>query len=366
MPYCPSNELCHIPGYMDKTQTPQMVLFTYSGPLNIMTRTWLEKIFPKTFTNPNGCPIAITTFVITQEEDPCSVRLVHARGHEIALSGMTRTSRVDNWNEKKWNDSIIVQLKTVSNTSMIDEADLAGVRAQNFYPGNNSQFLLLNKNSFVYDSSLLVQQFKDVDDTVGYYWPFEMKKKVLDRLTCLDRCPNDTFDGLWEIPGSRLFTSEHDKLGCIYLDQCFEGVPSADGVYNLLKYNLDQTASQQRAPLQINIRDRHLSSLELTAGIQRFISSAQQKDTWFVTMRELIQWVKHPIAKNHLKKGFWNCRFTENVKCTEQSDNSTIKKVTFAAVINVQNIWIWQTVFLVVFYIVIYRYDKYMQEKKKK
>ena len=50
----------------------------------------------------------------------------------------------------------------------------------------------------------------------------------------------------------------------------------------------------------------------------------------------------------------------------QKLNNSTIKKVTFAAVINVHDILIWQTVFLVVFYIVIYRYDKYMQENKKK
>ncbi|KAK2149140.1 hypothetical protein LSH36_465g02063 [Paralvinella palmiformis] len=102
-------------------------------------------------------------------------------------------------------------------------------------------------------------------------------------------------------------------------------------------------------------------------GIQAFISYTYTKnDVWLITMKDMMQWVKNPIENSHLTKGYWICQFNDKIKCSEQTSNSTTKKVTFAAIINVDQIWIWQTAFLVVLYIVIYRYDKYMQEKKKK
>lgn len=278
----------------------------------------MEEIFPKTFPNANGCPIDITLFAISQDVDPCSLRKLHARGHEVALSGLRHTSRVDNWNSQRWNYSIFTQHRNLANTSHIDQADIVGMRAQGFHPGNNSQFQMLNVNGFVYDSSLLVNQSKFNSIPRAHFWPFKMTDEILDDLDCQDKCPNDTYEGLWEVPGSRLFLNNEDKLGCPFLDQCFEGSLSSKNVVDLLNYNFDEVYKDNRAPFQINLRERHLGSTEMKQGIQAFISSIyKNKDVWFITMKDMMQWVKNPIENSHLTKGYWICQFNDKIKCSE-------------------------------------------------
>ena len=71
--YCAGSK---IPNRLDPENTPQMIIFSFNGPVTTEGGDFLMDIFNRKRKNPNGCPIRMTMFVSDSKEgtDYCTVR----------------------------------------------------------------------------------------------------------------------------------------------------------------------------------------------------------------------------------------------------------------------------------------------------
>jgi len=66
-------------------QTPQMVVMTFDGAVNVNNIQHYTRVFQANRTNPNGCPIRGTFFISHEYADYANIQRLHYDGHEIAV-----------------------------------------------------------------------------------------------------------------------------------------------------------------------------------------------------------------------------------------------------------------------------------------
>eukprot|EP00914_Ancora_sagittata_P030147 GHVO01059981.1.p1 GENE.GHVO01059981.1~~GHVO01059981.1.p1 ORF type:complete len:122 (-),score=8.90 GHVO01059981.1:115-480(-) len=119
--------------------------------------------------------------------------------------------------------------------------------------------------------------------------------------------------------------------------------------------------------LQINFRREALQDYELRQGLKLFVEWLNRKnDVWLVTHQEAIEWMKAPIQTTEARD-LSNCRILRqyNQGCTMLAKKTSLM-APFAAILKTQYLWTYQSLFLIISYFVILKYDKFIQQKKKK
>ena len=88
-------------------------------------------------------------------------------------------------------------------------------------------------------------------------------------------------------------------------------------------------------------------------------------DVWMVTHQEAIDWIKYPV-KNDEAHGLSQCKSRIfNVDCVMIA-NDTAPMPPFANVLTTKYLWLYQSLFLVISYLVVVKYDRFKQKQKKK
>lgn len=64
-------------------QTPQIILLTFDGAVNLNNYEHYKRVFTSTRKNPNGCPIRGTFFISHEYCDYNMVQQLAHEGHEI-------------------------------------------------------------------------------------------------------------------------------------------------------------------------------------------------------------------------------------------------------------------------------------------
>ena len=286
-------------------------------------RESITDIFPDTLMNPNGCPVGITLFIVSQGSDDCSVHKLYVRGHEVALSGLNRTSQVDSWGVDKWSDSILGQQVQLAVKSNIDFADMTGMRAQRLRPGGDAQFEMLSSNALVYDSSLLAGPSAEKAFQNPYLWPFTLNRtlKELD-IPCKNlECPTKSYPNIWEVPVTALVgTRAGNARLCTYLDDCLSDYTRASQVTDLLKRHFLFSYQGNRAPFMINLQPRTMGMDIAVDGVKDFIKYLlTMENTWFLNIPETLEWVQNPTSQQVIMdRGFWDCPHRVYVTCSEK------------------------------------------------
>lgn len=79
-----------IPGRLEPTQTPQMILLTFDDAINFENFDFFtNKLFTANRKNPNGCPIRATFYVSHQFTNYQQVQKMWNDGHEVAVHSIT-------------------------------------------------------------------------------------------------------------------------------------------------------------------------------------------------------------------------------------------------------------------------------------
>ncbi|KAL4440382.1 hypothetical protein ABPG75_003383 [Micractinium tetrahymenae] len=122
----------------------------------------------------------------------------------------------------------------------------------------------------------------------------------------------ERWPGLWEVPLWVLQTSNY-PMDAYAMD------PGGD-VFQLLKINFDAAYSGNRAPIPIYMHKPWMVEDSNQKYVQQFMDYALQKgDVWFVTMHQLIDWMRNPIPKSEMKDKF-------NVGCQAGGSNAVNTK----------------------------------------
>lgn len=85
-----SRDGTRIPGDLERSQVPQMVLITFDDAVN--TENWelyTRELFTDEHKNPNGCPIKATFYLSHQYTNYQQVQRLWNDGHEVAVHSIT-------------------------------------------------------------------------------------------------------------------------------------------------------------------------------------------------------------------------------------------------------------------------------------
>lgn len=352
--FCQKNQET-IPGGMETRHTPQIITFTYTGPITDTIRKQIADIFPTKRKNPNGCSMALTLFVSGTFSDACTVHEMYTRGHEIAIQSKD-LSHPAKWSAAKWTSQVADYRYNLSKKAYIPFDHIQGMRAPMNEPGGDDQFEMLMKEDFMYDSTL---KAGPADLNSLQVWPFTLEEPF-EHASCLSvKCPDKAYPALWVLPSLKLATSESS---CTYLDECVADFATSEEIFNLLVTNLLRNYKYNRAPFQVNLLETTFVSDIRKQALKDFLDwVSNADDTWVLTMQEMLSWIRTPV-RNDNAQGFvaWDCpNRNYHRRCREESDKEK-KSVTYSDFIDVDNLVIWQYVLLSVGYLIVLRYDRWL------
>ena len=89
----------------------------------------------------------------------------------------------------------------------------------------------------------------------------------------------------------------------MYVDTCFFNPTTAQQTFEMLKVNFLKHYEESRSPLGINIKNwLHLHYQANYNGLRAFVNwLTRQEDTYIVSIKEMLEWIKHPVTANVMK-----------------------------------------------------------------
>lgn len=290
--HCPSSSVAGVSG-----KPPQFVIITVDDALGDIAYDLTEQVIGQGHTNPNGSPLPFTYFVSNNYSNYHKVQQRHAQGHEIAVHTMTHSTS-EYTSHDEWRAEIIGSRKHLSELAQIPMDDLVGFRAPYLMYSDESMNVLYDQG-FLYDSSI-GEWVKDLTvDGGSYIWPYTFD--VLGAQACyVGSCPEQPYPGLWEVPIWSML--DGNDAHWANMD------PEAD-YYTMLyfmKLNFDRRYASNRAPLGIYLHAPWFEVESNVNALNDFIRyAAEKQNVWFVTTRQLVEWMKDPVPAEQMATWPW-------------------------------------------------------------
>ncbi|TRY74589.1 hypothetical protein TCAL_01640 [Tigriopus californicus] len=282
-----------VPGGMDPSDVPQMVIITFDDAVN--DENWdlyQEKLFPPGKKNPNGCPIHGTFFISHEYSNYAMVNKLWNQGHEIAVHSITHRSP-ENWWDKNatiedWFDEMVGQANIINRFGGVRMEDIRGVRVPFLRPGWNKQFLMMKEFGFVYDASIPAPLS---DPPI---WPYTLDFKIPHKCISNRMCPSRSFPGIWEMPLNQLVFEEYS---CAMVDSC-PPYFDQDEIYEILMTNFNRHYNSNRAPLGLYFHTTWFKDKKNRRAFRKFLDQmVSRNDVWVVNNYEAIQWMQSPTPQ---------------------------------------------------------------------
>jgi hypothetical protein len=152
---------------------------------------------------------------------------------------------------------------------------------------------MLQNNSFLYDTSHAMES--SLDNRV---WPFSMDASVPD-LNCgpgtFRECgPEESYPGMWQIPVWVLKSTDGQAF-TMDPGQATAGNGEERDPFEVLKTAFDASYAGNRAPLPFYIHVAWFENNRSEAGSQFIQYATSKPDVYFVTFRQLVEWMKDPV-----------------------------------------------------------------------
>jgi len=300
--YC-SKDGTLIPHRLDPSKTPQMILLTFDGAVNVNNYDNYQKIFIANRTNPNGCPIRGTFFISHEYGNYEHIQRLHYEGHEIAVETISTEKGLESQGYDRWSQEMVGMREIIGKFSNISGEDIIGMRAPYLKPGRNAQYEVLQDFNFVWDSSVGVPPIRVP------VWPYTLDYKIAHECKA-GTCPTRSFPGVWEFPLNAHFIESFEGGHCPYMDQCVLFNHDSDNILEWLQEDFKRHYDQNRAPYMMPFHTTWFQSVELEKGLHKFIDWARgQPNVWFVTATQALLWITEPKPAETLNAFEpWDCK----------------------------------------------------------
>lgn len=287
-----------IPGDLLPSQTPQMILITFSGAVNEENLRIYDQIFKDTTKNKgNDCTAKGTFFVSHAFTNYSAVLDLHRRGHEIAVGSITNNNEKNYWSnltaadyEAEFDGARLITEKFAN----ISQGEILGMRVPQARVGGNEQFSMMIDWGFLYDSSLAAPRGRLP------LWPYTLQHRMPHKCLGTDQnCPTRNFTA-WEMVLNELDRRDDPEFsealtGCHLVDQC-ANIVDPKQFRNFLEINLAHHYNTNRAPLGLHFTAPYF--LTRKSFLREFSSwvadVAARGDFYFVTMLQAISWMEAP------------------------------------------------------------------------
>ncbi|XP_071519200.1 chitin deacetylase 1-like isoform X2 [Panulirus ornatus] len=293
-----------IPHNMDPQDIPQMITITFDDAVNNNNMDLYDRIFRDRL-NRNGCNIKATFFVSHKYTNYSAVQELHRLGHEIAVHSISHNDSESFWtnaSEDEWAQEMAGARVIAETFANITDNSVIGVRAPYLRVGGNNQFKMMEKNAFLYDSTITAPLQNPP------LWPYTLYYRMPH--TChgnLQHCPTRSF-AVWEMVMNELDRRENPNIdselpGCAMVDSCFSTKPNYGRFYEFLNNNFNRHYESNRAPLGLFFHSAFLKNDEeiLDAFLVWLDEMLVRDDVYFVTMTQVIQWMQDPRPINQIK-----------------------------------------------------------------
>jgi len=294
-----------IPGDLKSSDVPQMITITFDDAVNNNNIELYNEIFDGKRKNPNGCNIKATFFLSHKYSNYSGVQELHRRGHEIASHSITHNADENFWSNATvddWAKEMAGMRIIVEKFANISDNSIVGLRAPYLRVGGNNQFVMMEEQAFLYDSTVTSSL------TNPPLWPYTMYFRMPHKCHGnLQNCPTRSH-AVWEMVMNELDrredpTIDEDLPGCAMVDSC-NNILTGDQFYNFLNYNFERHYQQNRAPLGLYFHAAWLkNNPEMLEAFLFWIDEVREKytDAYFVTMTQVIQWMQNPRTKTESK-----------------------------------------------------------------
>ncbi|KAH9518901.1 hypothetical protein Btru_008606 [Bulinus truncatus] len=260
--------------------------------------------------NPDGCRLKSTFFVSMDNTVTPKVTDLWKAGNEI--SGHTADHGLPSGlNDTDYNATVeaIDGMRRILVEETYDSNfvnSIIGFRAPYLRVAHETQYKVLRDLGFIYDTSLVSKSlFRDGTPL----WPYTLdyKYKRCDHKFC----PQDSYPGMWEVPLNVWVGDDQDY--CSMLDYCTVGHNSSTASakqwfeYFLRNFELSYLT---KTPLSFythaHLFDVHPNSFQ---GFIQWLQhiTKHYKDAWFVTVQQLLHWMKHPLTHQQMLEIKWGC-----------------------------------------------------------
>jgi len=287
-----------IPGDLLPSQTPQMIMITFSGAVNEENFKTYEQIFRETSKNKgNDCTAKGTFFVSHGFSNYSAIQELHRRGHEIAVGSITNKDEKEYWSNLVENEYLAefdgARLIT-EKFANISQGEILGMRVPQGRVGGNEQFKMMVEWGFLYDSSLAAPRSRMP------LWPYTLQHRMPHKCLGTDQnCPTRNFTA-WEMVLNELDRRDNpefseDLTGCHLVDQC-ANIVTPEQFRNFLDHNLDVHYSTNRAPLGLHFTAPYfLTRKSFLREFSKWVADvASRGEYYFVTMLQAISWMEAP------------------------------------------------------------------------
>jgi hypothetical protein len=293
-----------IPGKLEPSNVPQMIMITFDDAINNNNIDIYEKIFKDGRNNPNGCSIKSTFFVSHKYSNYSAVQEMHRKGHEIAAHSITHNPSEKYWSEaslETWAKEMAGVRLIIERFANITDNSIVGVRAPYLRVGGNNQFFMMEEQAFLYDSTITAPLSNPP------LWPYTLYFRMPHKCHGNGQnCPTRSH-AVWEMVMNELDRRDDPNFdeelsGCSMVDSC-ANIITGDQFYSFLNHNLDRHYKTNRAPLGIFF---HASWLKLNpeyldAFIQWIDEVLDRNDVYFVTMTQVLQWMQSPTELSSVR-----------------------------------------------------------------
>lgn len=310
LPYCfCSKDGTTIPGNLEPENTPQMVLLTFDGAINLQNYDHYKKVLNGKRTNPNGCPIRGTFYVSHEYSNYQMIQQLASEGHELGTETISLQSGLQDKGYEEWVGEMIGMREILRHFANISKGEIVGMRAPFLKPGRNTQYKVLEEFGFIYDSSVGVPALPIP------VWPYTLDYKIPHECKS-GTCPTKSFPGVWEVPLNAHYIKGFEGGHCPYLDQCVLHNHDPQDVFEWLKEDFLRYYDQNRAPYMMAFHTNWFSIKELEKGLEMFLDwLTTLPDVWFVTATQALTWMTDPKGLKQLDNNYepWSCNKNDHL-----------------------------------------------------
>ncbi|KAF4521597.1 hypothetical protein B566_EDAN001317 [Ephemera danica] len=308
LPYCfCSKDGTRIPGGLEASQTPQMIILTFDGAVNLNNYERYKRVFKPERTNPNNCPIKGTFFISHEYSNYHMIQELAHNQHEVATETISLQRGLEDKGYEEWVGEMIGMREILRHFANVSRSDVVGMRAPYLKPGRNAQFEVMEDFGYVYDSSIGVPPSKIP------VWPYTLDYKIPHDCKA-GTCPTKSYPGIWEVPLNAHYVETYEGGHCPYLDQCVLHNHDPTEVFEWLKEDFERYYNQNRAPYMMPFHTNWFQIKELEAGFHKFLDWALTlNDVWVVTTTQALVWMTDPKPTKDLTTyEAWQCKKEAN------------------------------------------------------
>jgi peptidoglycan/xylan/chitin deacetylase (PgdA/CDA1 family) len=307
------------PGGLPAADVPQFVLVTFDDCIKPDTEDAIRPVLEE-LRNPDGEPVTITYFLSLADcptggtTDSSAVLQRVAAGDELAIHTVTHTTSTAT-TFFEWRAEIVGVLDYLASLGL--ERTGRGFRAP-FVATNTALFDVLESLGILYDSSIYESPFFSPvsNGPRQLLWPYTLDfgpAQNCAQWADFNACTDDPKPGLWEIPiYYHVDVSSDGERPSDYLGTFDVGNPvfsfgprlTGDALYRTLLDNFEARYAGNRAPYTAFLHATTFAGDDpYTEPYNRALRAmAARPDTWFVTGRLLIEWMRDPVPASQMSR----------------------------------------------------------------